>query len=94
MVTLQGNLSKSITCGVNPFPKQALVFTCLQYKSFERTVGIGEIAHNEQFLHFPQCIFTHLEGFLQFSSYLKLSSTNSFSLEETKVCCLGKGKED
>ena len=36
------------------FPKQALVFTCLQYKSFEITAGKGEIARNEQFLHFPQ----------------------------------------
>ena len=32
-----------------------LVFICLQYKSFENTVGKGEIAHNEQFLLFPQC---------------------------------------
>ena len=38
-----------------PFPKQALVFTCLQYKSFENTVGKGEIARNEQFLLFQQC---------------------------------------
>ena len=37
-----------------PFPKQALVFTCLQYKSFENTVGNGEIARNEQFLLYPQ----------------------------------------
>ena len=36
------------------FPKQALVFTCLQYKSSEITVGKGEIAHNKQFLLFPQ----------------------------------------
>ena len=34
--------------------KQALVFTCLQYKSFGNTVGKGEIARNEQFLLFPQ----------------------------------------
>ena len=27
-----------------PFPKQALVFTCLQYMPFENTVGKGEIA--------------------------------------------------
>ena len=27
-----------------PFPKQALVFTCLQYKAFENTFGKGEIA--------------------------------------------------
>ena len=44
-----------------PFPKQALLFTCLQYKSFENCVGKGEIAHNEQFLLFPQCFFYPLE---------------------------------
>ena len=33
-----------------PFPKQALVYTCLQYKTFENTVEKGEIARNEQFL--------------------------------------------
>ena len=38
-----------------PFLKQALVFTCLQYKSFENTVGKGEIAFNEQFLLLSQC---------------------------------------
>ena len=37
----------------NPVPKKALVFTCLQYKSFENSVGKGEIARNEQFLLFP-----------------------------------------
>ena len=36
--------------GNYPFPKQALFFTCLQYKSFENTAGKGEIACNEQFL--------------------------------------------
>ena len=36
-----------------PFPKQALVFTYLHYKSFENTVGKGEIYRNEQFLLFP-----------------------------------------
>ena len=35
-----------------------LTFTCLQYKSFENTVGKGEIARNEQFLLFPQCFLT------------------------------------
>ena len=37
-----------------PFPKQDLVFMCRKYKSFENTVGKGEIAHNEQFLLFSQ----------------------------------------
>ena len=36
-----------------PFPKQALVFMCLQYKSFENTLGKEEIAHYEQVLLFP-----------------------------------------
>ena len=40
---------------VNPFPKQALVYTCLQYTSFENTVGKRDFARNEQFLLFPQC---------------------------------------
>ena len=35
--------------------EQAMVFTCLLYKSFENTVEKGEIARNEQFLLFPQC---------------------------------------
>ena len=35
---------------------------------------------------------THLEIFLPLSSNLKLSSANSFSLEESKICCLGKVK--
>ena len=30
-------------------------FYMSQYKSFENTVGKGEIARNEQFLLFPQC---------------------------------------
>ena len=37
------------------FPKQALVFTCLQYKSFENTVGKGKLLITSNFffsLHF------------------------------------------
>ena len=72
-----------------PFPKQALVFMCLQYKSFENTVGKGEIARNKQFLLFPQCFVPILKT-ICISLNLKLSSANSFSLEESKTCCLGK----
>ena len=64
---------------------------CLQYKSLENTEGKGEIALNEQFLLFPTVFSTLLENFLPFSSNLKLSSANSFSLEEYKICRLGKG---
>ena len=33
----------------------------------------------------------HLENFLPFSANLNLSSANSFNLEESKICPLGKG---
>ena len=82
-------ICKNLTC--YPFPKQALVFTCLQYKSFKNTAGKGEIARNEQFLLFPQCFLPVWRAFLPFSTNLKLSSANSFSLEESKICCFGKG---
>ena len=39
----------------------------------------------------PTVFSTHLDNFLPFSSNLKLSSANSFSLEESKICRLGKG---
>ena len=40
---------------------------------------------------FPTVFFTRLESFLPFSSNLKLLSATSFSLEGSKICCLGKG---
>ena len=42
----------------NPFPNRPCFITCLQYMSFENTVGKGEIAHNERFLLFPQYFLT------------------------------------
>ena len=75
---------------LNPFPKQALVFMCLQYKSFENTVSEGEIACDEQFLLFP--VFSnHWDNFLPFPLNFKFLSANSFSLEMFKICCFGKG---
>ena len=67
-------------------PKQALGFRCLQFKSFENTAGKGEIARNEQYLLFPQCFLPLGELsaiFIKIS--LKLSSANSFSLEDSKI---------
>ena len=52
----------------NPFPNKPCFFTSLQYKSFENTVGKGEIARDEQFLLFPQCFLPICETFLPFSS--------------------------
>ena len=74
-----------------PFPKQAMVFMCLKYKSFENTGGKGEIAHNEQFLLFP-LFSTRWENFRVSLSNLKLSSAKSLKLEGSKICRLGKGQ--
>ena len=52
------------------FPKQALVFTCLQYKYFENTVGRGEIARYEQFLLFPQRFLLVWRTFCYFNQAL------------------------
>ena len=61
-------------------------------QSFEKIVGKGEIDRFEQFLLFPQCFLHVLKNFLPFSSNLKLSSVNFLSLEESKICHLGKGE--
>ena len=53
-----------------PFPRQSLVFTCLQYKSFENTVGKREIARNEQFRLFPQCFLSFWRTFCHFQKLL------------------------
>ena len=66
---------------------------CLLNKCFENTVGKGEIALKEQFLLFP-LFSTRLENFLPFSLNLKLLSANSFSLEESKICCSERVKRD
>ena len=48
---------------IYPFPKQALVFICLLYKSFKNTVDKGEIACKEQFLLYPQNFLSVLGTF-------------------------------
>ena len=65
--------------------------TPLGKKPFENTLGKGEIARNEQFLLFPQCVLPVWIAFMPFSSNLKLSSANSFSLKESKICRLVMG---
>ena len=76
---------------IKPFPKRTLVFTFLQYKSFENTVGKVEIAHNKQFLLFPQYFLPVWMNFLPFSSNLKLTPAKSFSLEQSIIYRFWKG---
>ena len=70
-----------------PIPTQWHHLTPLGNMPFEHTVGKGEIARNEQFLLFPVYSIC-LDNFLPFSSNVRLSSANSFSLEESKICRL------
>ena len=51
----------------------------------------GEIACHKQFLLFPHCFLPAWRIVLPFSTYLKLSSANSFNLEESEIGRLGKG---
>ena len=43
---------------------------------------------------FSNSIFYPLKNFLPFSLNMKCLSGNSFSLEESKICCLGKSQVD
>ena len=71
-------LCSSETLLINPFPQKLHLLTPPGNKPFENTVGKGEISP------FPTVFSTRLDTFLPFSSNLKLSSANSFSLEESK----------
>ena len=56
-------------------------------KPFENAVEKGERAISP----FPTVFSTRFDNLLPFSSNLKLSSANSFSLEESKICRLVMG---
>ena len=71
---------------INPFQNKPL-FTCV---CSENTVGKAEIACNEQF-SFSRSVFYPFDNFLTFSSFLIFLSANSISMEESKLCCFGKG---
>ena len=64
---------------------------CLQCNSIENVVEKGETAHNKAICSFPIVFSTLSEKFPPFLGDLRLSSTYSLSLEESKICHLGKG---
>ena len=72
------------------FPKQALVFSCLQYKSFENTVGKGEIDRNEQFLLFPQYFLPVWRTFAIFVKF-KIVVCKVFQFGRVYNLSFGKG---
>ena len=72
-----------------PFPKQALVFTFLLYKTLENTVGKGEIACKEQYLLFPQCFLSFRRTFCNFIK-LEIVVCNLFWFGGVKNLPFGK----
>ena len=67
---------------IYPFPKQALVLKTLSEK--EKLLVTSNFS-------FSNSVFYPFDEFsIIFVSHLNLSSVNSFSLEESKICRLGK----
>ena len=62
-----------------------------QYKSFENTLGKRRNCSLQAISPFPTVFSILSDNFQPFSPKSKLLSANSFSLEESKICHLGKG---
>ena len=79
-------------CHFNPFQnKPWFLHVCWKF-FFENTVGKGEIAHNKQFLIFPQCFLPFSRTFCNFSSNLKLSSATLSVWKNLKFVVWERGK--
>ena len=66
-------------------------FTCLKYKSFENTVGKGEIARNEQFLLFPHSVFNPLGEFSAIFVKFEIVTRKLFQVGRALIFLFGKG---
>ena len=64
---------------------------CLQYKSFENTMEKGEIACNEQFLLFPQCVFYQFEELSSILIKFEIVVCNLFQFGRVESFSFGKG---
>ena len=62
-----------------------------QQTAFENIVGKGEIAHNEQFLLFPQCFQLNQKTVTPFVHIFDIISLFAVHLEEPKIGISGKG---
>ena len=69
---------------LNPFPNKPW-FLRVYSTSLLKKLGKGEIARNEQFLIFPQCFLPFWRSLCLFHQI-----KDSFSLDESKICRLGK----
>ena len=62
------------------------------YKTSETPWEKEKLLVTSNFFPFPTVFSIHFENFMPFSSNSKLSSANSYSLEQSKICRLGKGQ--
>ena len=76
---------------VQHYTEQALVFTCLQYKSFENTVGKGEIAGNQHFVFLPHNVFYPIKERNQHFSSIKFVVCQCFQFGYGPNLLFGKG---
>ena len=74
---------KKLQNDFNPFPNKPWFLRVCRINLL-KTCGKRAISP------FPSVFSTHMDNFLPFSSKLKLSSANSFSLEKSKICCMGE----
>ena len=73
------------------FTPWILILTHLQQTAFENIVGKEEIAHNEQFLLFPQCFLLDQKIVSPFVNIFDIISLFAAELEEPKLACEVKG---
>ena len=59
--------------------------------AFENIVGKEEIAHNDQFLLFPQCFLLNQKIVFPFVNIFDIISLLAAELEEPKIGMWGKG---
>ena len=68
-----------------------LILTLQQQTAFENIVGKEEIAHNEQFLLFPQCFLLNQRIVSPFINIFDIISLFAAELEKPKIGVRGKG---
>ena len=84
------NMVKKGKNAVNPVPNK-LWFLCVCSTSLFKNTGKRRNCSYQAVSPLTTVFSICMENFLPFSSNLKLLSANSFSLEESIICCLGKG---
>ena len=76
---------------LNPFLNKPSFLRVCSTSLLKTLWELDKLLVTSNFYPFPRVFSTLLENFLPYLSNLKLMSANSFSLEESKICCLGKG---